>query len=297
MTITAKIIADSVNLLGERITTMQLRYPRFIHSEFMTHRVFSRNASSSRAIPVARQIEDILSDTAMPIHWGKNQPGMQAREEHDTEVEMFRPFHETSSSAGFPGWNEIEDLSTQNLTMVKEAGTAEEAWRNARDFAIATAQAFNKAGYHKQVVNRLLEPFSHINVIVTATAWDNFFALRLHPDAQPEIHELAKVMFGAMDSSEPTVASAHLPYLSGQERIGRTLQEQCQISAARCARVSYMTHDGRPSDPEKDIQLAASLWNDGHWSPFEHQAFPTPGETHANFDGWGSARSIAAEVE
>lgn len=140
MTISAIVIADTISPAGKRITTLQLRYPRMVHSEFMTHRVFSRNASSSRAIPVERLIEDVLRDTAMPIHWGKNQPGMQARKKHDAPVLLDGTF-----------------VSNEN------------AWLAARDQAIEAARAFTKAGYHKQIVNRLLEPFAHINVVVTAT--------------------------------------------------------------------------------------------------------------------------------
>ena len=76
-----KVIADSISESGKRITTFQLKYPRFIHSEVMTHRVFSRNASSSRAIPVKKMIEQVRNNPAMPIHWGANQSGMQAKNE------------------------------------------------------------------------------------------------------------------------------------------------------------------------------------------------------------------------
>ncbi len=139
MTISAKIILDSI--YGEsRLTTMELKYPRFIHSEFMTHRVFSRNASSSRAIPVSKLIDQIIANPAMPIHWGKNQPGMQASEEHNAEV-----IH--------------EDPEYRHMSK-------EEAWLAARDEAVKFAMAFDKAGYHKQIVNRILEPFSHfLNVL------------------------------------------------------------------------------------------------------------------------------------
>src|SRR3954468_9455857 len=91
MTITAKVIADSVGPDNPRLTTMQLRYPCFIHAEFMTHRVFSRNASSSRATPVERAIQKIMDEPAMPIHWGKNQAGMQAAEENDALVTLKVP--------------------------------------------------------------------------------------------------------------------------------------------------------------------------------------------------------------
>ena len=154
MTITAKIIADSISPAGARLTTLQLRYPRFIHAEFMTHRMFSRNASSSRAIPVERLIQDVLDDPAMPVFWGKNQPGMQAREDH----------HALVGGEGVSGYDHFDDSITR-----------EAAWLISRGIAIQHAREFAKAGYHKQIVNRLLEPFSHINVVVTATEWENFF--------------------------------------------------------------------------------------------------------------------------
>ena len=286
MTITASILADSI-AYGQRALSFRLRYPRFIHAEELTHRVLStgveivvpdgfmydqdlsRNASSSRAIPVERQIEDVLRDTAMPIHWGKNQPGMQAREEHDALIDV-------SWVGGGPG----------------AKCDAHEAWLLARDNAVDMARAFHQAGYHKQIVNRLLEPFSHINVVVTATRWQNFFDLRLHPDAQPEIHELAKQMKAAMDASTPVELRPgqwHLPYMTTEDRVGQALGDQIQVSAARCARTSYQTHDGKPTEFGADLKLAGALWESGHFSPFEHQLTPwEPGM--ANLDGWCSAR-------
>jgi hypothetical protein len=267
LTITAKVVADSMSCQGKRITTLELRYPRFIHAEFMTHRQFSRNASSSRAIPVKRLIEDVLTDPAMPIHWGKNQPGMQAREEHDAPV-VFR----------------------------NDSVSPQAAWLRARDVAVGAAEQFDKAGFHKQIVNRLLEPFAHINVIVTATDWDNFFKLRLHPDAQPEIHQLAIVMFEAMANSAPLLRAFqgwHLPYIGEADMKAAHYNRDkiTMISAARCARVSYKTHDGGDPDWQKDLKLAEDLLGDGHMSPFEHQATPAV-QRFANFDGWRSNRSI-----
>lgn len=279
MTITAKIIADSVSK-GSRITTMQLRYPRFIHAEFMTHRVFSRNASSSRAIPVSRLIKDVLEDTAMPIHWGKNQPGMQAHEQHDALIWA-------GGGASY---------------------TAQQAWRQARDNAINVARAYAEAGYHKQIVNRLLEPFSHINVVVTATDWANFFELRDHPDAQPEIMLLAQEMKAEMLLSEPVEMKGdfawHLPYVAegDMQELADGLQSRdldelielaCKVSAARCARVSYLTHDGATPRLEADVALFDRLaaGRPLHASPLEHQATPRDGR-FANFKGWQSFRNI-----
>ena len=149
--IEAKVILDSVSPAGKRITTLQLKYHRFIHSEFMTHRAFSRNSMSSRAVPVAKMIEQVRNDPAMPVHWGKNQPGMQAR----------------------------DDLTGEALI------NAQMAWRGAAAKAADSAQLMMDNGLAKQVANRILEPFQWMHTVVTATEWDNFFALRCHPDAQP----------------------------------------------------------------------------------------------------------------
>lgn len=272
MTITAIVIADSVNNQGVRLTTFQLRYPRFIHAEVMTHRVFSRNASSSRAIPVERMIKDIIADTAMPIHWGKNQPGMQAREEHDALVR------------GSCGSLDMIDNTIDGVTR-------EHAWIKARDRAIAVAEDFHNAGYHKQIVNRILEPFMHINVIVSATNFDNFYWLRRHPDAQPEIKALADAMYDAQMASVPVVLAPgewHLPYVLDSERdyvashenlvhdpIPLTRADLLKISVARCARVSYKTHDGRTPSVDEDLSLFERLVGSAplHASPAEHQAY------------------------
>lgn len=289
MPIAAEVIADSVSPQGKRITTLRLRYPRFIHSEFLTHRVFSRNASSSRAIPVERLIEDVLRDTAMPLHWGKNQPGMQAKEECNEGISTFE----------LPGightWARI---------------SREEAWNTARDNAIAMARAFTEAGYHKQIVNRLLEPFSHINVLVTSTEWDNFFELRDHPDAQPEIRTLAQKMKKTMVESVPDELRDeewHLPYVS----IGNVLWDNAdsvmnaiRVSVARCARVSYFTHEGKPPNIEDDLKLYERLVGAKplHASPAEHQARPVglfereKLSMTGNFRGWVQYRKLL-EIE
>jgi len=278
MTISAKVIEDSISVEGKRLVTMQLTYPRFIHAEFMTHRVFSRNASSSRAIPVAKMLDAVRREPAMPIHWGKNQAGMQANEEHNALV----PLHE----------------SVVGLCSVQEA------WREAAHAAAYIAEAMSEAGYHKQVVNRVLEPFQHIHVVVTATEWSNFFSLRDHPDAQPEIRELAKQMKLAMYTSAPVIrkrnrmisSSWHLPYVTQAERVRwfDSPEYLAKLSAARCARVSYLTHDGASPDPDKDLDLYMRLVGGKpiHASPIEHQAYPLPLATQRsnNFVGWRQFR-------
>lgn len=304
MTITATVIADSISN-GIRLTTLQLRYPRFIHAEFMTHRLFSRNASSSRAIPVKRIIKDIQDDPAIPMHWGKNIPGMQAHEQIDEPIYI----------------GNDEEIAGQ-MTTVPYCYTKEEAWLEARDQMIKVAEAFDNAGYHKQIVNRLLEPWSHINVLVTATDFANFFHLRDHADAQPEIRELAQAMKIAMSKTSPlelVCGNWHLPYVSPIDfanihmhlKHGRITRDEpstkelmdvaLKISVARCARVSYLTHGGRPTDIVEDIKLFDRLLGSQplHASPAEHQATPDAKtmvsygknvwdnpEMHGNFRGW-----------
>lgn len=261
--ITAKVIEDSVSDDGIRLTTLQLCYPRFIHSEFMTHRVFSRSASSSRAIPVKKMIEQVRTNPAMPVHWGKNQPGMQAHEQ----------------------------LTGKSLELVISE------WGMAAKCAADIAEMLTELGLHKQVANRILEPFQHIHVVVTATEWDNFFNLRCHPDAQPEMRVLAETMRDAMGASLPKSVGEgqwHLPYVSEEERADESLKhgDVLKLSTARCARVSYMKHDGTKPNIEEDIALHDKLVGSVplHASPAEHSATPMPeyldNRWSGNFHGW-----------
>lgn len=263
MTITAKVIAHSRVDGAPDLITLQLRYPRFIHAEFMTHRVFSRNASSSRAIPIERMIQDVIDDPAYPVSWGSNKPGMQAGEDVS---ETFR------------------DLAMRS-------------WLKGRDAAVEIARDLAAFGLHKQICNRLLEPFGHISVVVTATEWDNFFALRCHPDADPTMRALAEAMRDAIQASNPDTAHAdwswHLPYITEDDwrsdQVQRNLQPEANnllamISAARCARVSYLNHDGSSPDIDRDLALAQRLLESKHVSPFEHQACPDVRNHHFGWD-------------
>lgn len=241
----AYCVGNSKAIIRARCTdlyTFELEYPRFIHSEFMTHRMFGRCASSSRAVPVERTIDNILIEPWAPLHVYKNCKGMQGKdlvneEDYDSFVEL---------------------------------------WDDAKNKAINTAYQMIDKGFHKQHINRILEPFTKIKVIVTATEWDNFFKLRLSPDADPEIQDLAKAIKAAMDNAWGTLINVHdgrtLPYVSFDEMDAiddnRVLT---LISAARCARVSYLNHDGSKPDILKDLALAKRLIKSGHMTPFEHQ--------------------------
>ena len=270
--IQAKVITDSVSTAGVRITTLELQYPRFIHGEVMTHRVFSRNAMSSRAIPVAKMVEQVRSNPATPVHWGKNQPGMQANEQ----------------------------LTGAALESAKGL------WLSAAQQAADLAERMVDLGLHKQATNRILEPFQWMRTLITSTEWDNFFELRAHPDAQPEFHELALQMQAAMDGSKSVLRSSgsdvdswHLPYVLDSERYLYRPSILLKLSTARCARVSYLTHEGDRPDINKDIALYDRLVGSRpiHASPAEHQARALPGGAtkSRNFRGWTQHRSLLEE--
>ncbi len=244
--ISAEIIADSVHPTGNsRLTTMRLTYPRFVHSEFMTHRMFSRNAASSRAIPFKRMVKAVLQDPAYPVEWGSNKPGMQA-----------------GKSIRFPF-------------------LAKAIWTAALYAAAAFALALHGLGLHKQIVNRLLEPFCFITVLVTGTdeAWSNFFWLRDHPDADPTIAKMAKAAKEAYANSKPaTLATGewHIPFAP---KMTTSLKDAHIVSVARCARVSYSTPgDTADSRYDADKRLYERLVGSDpkHASPAEHQACAIP---------------------
>lgn len=280
-TISAEVILDSVNSRGNRLITVRLIYPYWIHGELMTHRQFSRNASSSRAIPVKKMIAAIRQDPAVPIYWGQNQKGMQAV----PGVDHNELVHITELIAIE---NDLEAVDTEM--------SREEAWLNAMDKVIATAEAFAEAGYHKQIANRLLMPFTHMRTLVSATEWSNFFGLRLHRDADPHFEHLAAKMADAFQASKPVHRKWHLPFITGAEFEALELIDAIYISCARCASVSYETVDGEPMTRERALDVYNKLAGSSpiHASPLEHVAHAdevTWGgwmepEKHGNFRGW-----------
>lgn len=248
--IKATIIKDSINISGDRITTFELEYHRFIHSELMTHRMFSRNAMSSRAVPIDKMIEQVRNNPATPIHWGANRSGMQAYEECTNLV----------------------------LDFVGEEFSVEEWWKLSAEEAADSAECLAEAGYHKQIVNRILEPYQFMKTIVTATEFDNFFELRCHKDAQPEIQELANLMEELYEASEPQLLESgqwHLPYVSDELLTSLSVEDALKVSASCCAQVSYRLLD---DSVEKALKVYDRLVSSEpiHASPFEHQAKSYP---------------------
>ena len=238
----AKVLADSLNGCDNRLTTMELTYPRCVHSEFLTHRMFSRNAASSRAIPVEKMIEQVERDPFIPIHWGKAQKGMQA-------YEVLSP---------------------------EDSVAARDEWLFAGCDAVWRVRQLLALGLHKQIANRLLEPWMWITVIATGNegAWNNFFALRCHHEAEPHIQKIAEMAREVRSQSTPQKLSDgqwHLPLIgfAGDELL--SVEDQVKVSVGRNARISYLTHDGR-RDVQADIDLHDRLLASKHFSPFEHVA-------------------------
>ena len=182
--IKAEIIADSVNQFGNRLTTFIVVFPRIVLAEFNTHRMLSRNSASSRAIPFDKMLKMVQENPFIPIKWMKDHSGMQGNEfmEH--------------------GVHDIADC-----------------WLRARDEAIEHAKELSQRGLTKQVCNRLLEPFMWHTVIVTASEWENFFALRAHPAAEIHIQDLAHKMLDAYNTSTPKQLT---PIVTGKQLLYAT---------------------------------------------------------------------------
>lgn len=261
----AQVIADSISPHGKRLTTLEVRFHRFVLAELNTHRAFSRNSASSRAIPVTKIFAKVADEPAIPLAWPAEGKGMQG---------------------GAP------------LPVLKQ-NAARGVWLDARDAAVQHAEVLMSLGVHKSVCNRLLEPFLPHTAIVSATDWDGFWKQRCSPLAQPELAVAANAMRDACTSSQPQLVRPgewHLPYLDDQERASLDDWAQLAISAARCARVSYLTHDGRRSYTE-DLNLYDRLIHADppHASPLEHVAAPVARASTrppGNFDGWYQLRHL-----
>lgn len=276
--ITVEIVQDSVFCRWgkeARITTFLLEYPRYIHAELMTHRVFSRNAASSRAIPIETLAQQTVDNPVTPIHWGKNQPGMVAQEQLGED----------------------------------ERRMANKIWRGAAYQARHHARELARLGVHKQVANRILEPFQHIRVLLTATDFANFFALRTHTDAQPEIQLLAIRMQAAYYNNEPMLllrGEWHVPFVERvRDVMGKLryyvehqevdLETARRVSASAAAQTSYRKND-MSLDKALAIYDRLVTARPVHASPFEHQATQLwfAGSRCRNFRGWKQYRTLIA---
>lgn len=267
--ISAKIVLDSLSPNNRRITTFELTLPKTLLAQLNTHRALSRNAASSRAIPIKKILESIRNQPVLPV-WTENRPGMTGE------------FIEDSAK--------LEKLNA--------------LWLDARDYCIQIAELMLKEGAHKQNVNRMLEPWLYAKIVCTATELDWFFYLRDSGEAQEEIAILAREMKKALDESSPVLLKDnqwHIPYILPEE-MSLDNETKLKISVARCARVSYKTHDDDLlSTLEKDLKLYDQLFEAKHCSPFEHQAYCIPvykqNNRSGNFVGWAQHRKIMFKEE
>lgn len=251
--IKARLIKDSKSLTGKRMSTFEFDMPRIILAEANTHRATSKNASSSRAIPLKTAIQNIIDNPFYPVYWGKNQPGMQAKEE----------------------------LQGEDLDRAKML------WGKAIRQNLDVVREFEKLGVHKQISARWLETPQIIKCVTSGTDWDNLLWLRNDEEAQPEYEELAKCIQECFRQSDPElllVGEWHLPYVE-TKRVGSvlhyidsngeelTLEEAKMISASCCAQVSYRKLN---DTKEKAIEIYNKLFSGRkpHMSPTEHQATP-----------------------
>ena len=295
MAFDAQVLADSRSPQGHRLTTLEATFPRFVLAEFNTHRVFSRNSASSRAIPIVKQLRRVLEAPFVPLEFGSNQPGMQAGPPLEGEARL----------AAEAEWLRARDEAVrQVLRLISSPDTVapdDDLFQRLDDvegIIKEKAQPADWLNVHKQVANRLLEPFMWHTVIVSATEWGNFFNLRCHSDAQPEIRRAAELMREACEDSEPAALGEdewHLPLIRPEDRGEASIGDLVKISAGRCARVSYLTHAGK-RDLAGDIELCERLLNSVHMSPLEHPAQPLSeaelarSEWCGNFRGWRQYR-------
>ena len=340
----AQVLSDSISERGDRLTTLEVTIPRIVLAEFNTHRVFSRNSASSRAIPTRKQLSMIMEHPVVPDIFGRNQPRM--------EPDLERPLNQAEISEASETWLQARDDMMSRALQIYLGRTAFEAaclhagglkldgtdaTPDRRDILSKVIDELPKEldkdyadkigvkieqllGVHKQYANRLLEPFMWHKVIVTATEWQNFFALRANPAAQREIKLPAEMMLKALDDSEPGPGHSgavngindiwHLPLIHKEDfelaedikRKGSVMDVLIKVAVGRCARVSYLTHDG-VRDLEKDLELYHRLAKDGHMSPMEHVArVMAPSEYNksqwsGNFKGWHQHRKDIAHEE
>ena len=285
----AWIVADSISAQGERLTSIEVTMARFVLAEFNTHRVFSRNSASSRAIPVSKQIERIVMTPFFPDSYPKLTPGMAAKEFLD----------ESQAESANDVWNQaLGDAALHAIELVGgfEALDQElaQAFKDKYPDQYKRVSPLKDVKVHKQIANRLLEPFMHHTVLVTSTEWDNFFGQRIDANAQPEIRRAAELMRQAMAKSQPEQLEAgqwHVPYVDSELRdhvaqhANNDLEILKKVSTARAARLSYLNQQQHLDRQQQGISLEQIIEKDvalyekglianGHMSPLEHVATP-----------------------
>ena len=262
-----KVLADTVSPAGDRITTFHLRYPRFLHPQILRYRLAAHNVRSSRAVPTAALLKEVLDEPVAPNEWPKNCRGM-------------------SPKAYLEGWH---------------ATAADVVWRVLSFNAVVGSRVLSAIGVHKEWANRPMEPWMFVDDIMTATdvshgkdTWMNMIKQRTGKNgAQGPVVTLVEGIACALQYSVPNIALVHLPYHTAD----LTEEEAPAVCAARVARISYAPWDTRVIDKQRDLKLAAELRQKGHMSPFEHVAFANPGAQSGCMYGWKTQRDIYENID
>ncbi len=269
----ARVVCHSIDQTGQEVCSILARYPRSILAEFNTHTIISKNTSSSRAIPYAREKprldwqpytmrEMVLERPYIPVYFGFNKPGMQPGDEM-TEVQR--------------------DLSIKQILKM-------------RDEAVAGADVLWAYGMHKGDVNRYIEPYSWTEQLLTATQWANFFHLRTPEPPHPAMKRIARMMYLAYHRSKPKLLKQgewHLPFIDDEDRASWPVEELLEMSVARCARLTNYSFTTGKKDRDRDFKLFDDLRTQGHWSPFGHQCTPAkPGDKPSNLKGMLQYRKL-----
>lgn len=243
----------------KRLATFVIKIPKFLWGHIISHRSLSRNSASSRAIPAKRIRNSVLKDPFLPLYFGENQSGMQSGKALDG----------------------IRLLLAKKIYL----------W--SRYVPVLFHYIGEKIGFHKEVLNRILEPWLMVDIVVTGTEWNNFIFLRKHQDAQPEIQYVAEQVEKLLKNTQPKILQYgewHTPFILESE-LNIDVETKKKISVARCARVSHKLFDGKTSNIEADIKLHDKLSSSGHWSPFEHVAETMEsGDRYGNFIGFKQYR-------
>lgn len=255
----ARILADSISVRGDRLTTALVRVPQIIWQEWLTHRSLSRNSGSNRAVPIMTRIRQVIEDPFVPDVFPQPGKGMQ------------------------PDGYTTPGTEAHRLAL--------DAWLEDRDAAVRSALRYIRIGVGKEIANRILHSFLMNDAIVSATDWGNFFELRLAPDAQRQMRLSAVALHDAITASEPVLLQDrqwHLPLTGFPGDEDLDIDQLIRVSTGRSARTSYLTHDGR-RDVQADLELYDRILGPRHLSPFEYASHPAAGR-HGNYTGWKQAR-------
>lgn len=300
----AKIVLDSLCPTGKRLSTLCLTYPRIIHSEILTHRDRARNSASSRAIPFPVMIERIVENPFVPIEWGMEKKGMQMGEQLPPHLAALAEEIWLKARDSAVMWAKaLHNIGATYLDGLYESGGSDRLGGLHNICQDGPADPNDRSiKVHKSLANRITEPWMWITVVMTATEWDNFFRLRCHPDAEVHFQKIACMARDLLADNVPRPVRFdewHLPYVTGVDREeleaqGYGIEDLKRISTARCARVSYLTHEGK-RDPQLDMDLFQRLANGsgwGHYSPYEMvaQACRDPHFRSGPYLGWKQFR-------